>query len=82
MRTWEEEARNILKAHISRKGESLKTLQAKLAAIGIEESQANLSNKIGRGKFTFVFYLQCMRALNIDATQHVLDVDPPRPSAG
>ena len=77
MATWEEEARNILRAQMSRNGESLKGLCAKLAALGIEESQANLSNKISRGKFTFVFFLQCMHAMRVRTTEHELDVETP-----
>ena len=77
MATWEQEARNILRAQMSRNGESLKGLCTKLAALGIQESQANLSNKISRGKFSFVFFLQCMHAMNVTSTEHVLDVETP-----
>jgi len=67
MVTWEKEARHILRAELARAGVSYKTLVVRLAALGVEESEQNLSNKISRGKFSFVFFLQCMRAIDVSA---------------
>lgn len=71
MLTWEVEARRILRAELARAGVGYKTLAVRLAALGIQESEANLSNKIARGKFSFVFFLQCMKAIGIKA----VDID-------
>lgn len=71
MLTWEVEARRILRAELARAGVGYKTLAVRLAALGIEESEANLSNKIARGKFSFVFFLQCMKAIGIKS----VDID-------
>lgn len=71
MLTWEVEARRILRAELARAGVGYKTLVVRLAALGIEESEANLSNKIARGKFSFVFFLQCMKAIGIKS----VDID-------
>jgi hypothetical protein len=71
MLTWEVEARRILRAELARAGVGYKTLAVRLAALGLEESEANLSNKIARGKFSFVFFLQCMKAIGIKS----VDID-------
>ena len=71
MLTWEVEARRILRAELARAGVGYKTLAVRLAALGIEESEANLSNKIARGKFSVVFFLQCMKAIGIKS----VDID-------
>ena len=67
MDTWEDEARRILRAELARAGVGYKTLVVRLAALGVEESEQNLSNKISRGKFSFVFFLQCMKAIGVSA---------------
>lgn len=38
-------------------------LAEKLAAVGVKENERNISNKIGRGSFTAVFFFQCMEAI-------------------
>ena len=75
MLTWEVEARRILRAELARTGVGYKTLVVRLAALGIEESEANLSNKIARGKFSFVFFLQCMKAIGVESVDIGTKVD-------
>ena len=75
MLTWEVEARRILRAELARAGVGYKTLVVRLAALGIEESEANLSNKIARGKFSFVFFLQCMKAIGVESVDISTKVD-------
>lgn len=38
-------------------------LAEKLAAIGVEENERNLNNKISRGGFTAAFFLECLIAI-------------------
>ena len=76
MLTWEVEARRILRAELARAGVGYKTLVVRLAALGIEESESNLSNKIARGKFSFVFFLQCMKAIGVDSVDIDTSIDP------
>jgi hypothetical protein len=38
-------------------------VQGKLADIGVMDSEPNVRNKISRGKFTTVFLLQCLEAI-------------------
>lgn len=62
---WEEQAANLLKAEIKRKGLTYAQLVSRLAEIGIHEDERNLRNKLSRGKFTAAFMLQCLAALNV-----------------
>ena len=40
-----------------------------LAAIGVEETEASIKNKVSRGRFTFVFFLQAMAAIGAEWIQ-------------
>jgi hypothetical protein len=46
---FEEKAKNLLKGEIKRRGLTYGQLVEKLAAIGVQESERNLNNKISRG---------------------------------
>lgn len=56
-------AANLLKAELKRKGVTYAGLVDKLAAIGVDEKEANVRNKLSRGKFTAAFLLQCLAAI-------------------
>jgi hypothetical protein len=49
-----------------RKGVTYAQLVEKLAAIGISEKEANVANKLSRGKFTAAFLFQCLIAIGAD----------------
>jgi len=68
---WETKAANLLKAELKRKGVTYAQLVEKLAEIGISEKEANVRNKLSRGKFSAAFLLQCLTA--IGATDLRLD---------
>jgi hypothetical protein len=40
-------------------------LAERLTAIGIRESPKNVNNKIARGSFSAVFFLQCLEAIGV-----------------
>lgn len=61
---WRAQASQILKAELSRHGVKYGELRERLAALGIEESYGGLATKINRGKFSFAFFLQCMKTLD------------------
>ena len=63
-------AANLLKAELKRKGVTYSQLVEKLAAIGVDEKEVNVRNKLSRGKFTAAFLLQCMTAIGT-ATLHL-----------
>ena len=54
-------AANLLKAELKRKGVTYAQLVEKLAAIGVDEKEVNVRNKLSRGKFTAAFFLQCLK---------------------
>ena len=60
---WEAMAANLLKAELKRKGVTYAQLVEKLAAIGINEKEVNVANKLSRGKFSAAFMLQCLSAI-------------------
>lgn len=60
---WEMKAANLLKAELKRKGVTYAQLVERLAAIGIDEKEVNVRNKLSRGKFTAAFLFQCLDAI-------------------
>lgn len=60
---WEARVKGLLKAELKRRNVSYAQLVEKLAAIGVQESEPNVRNKLSRGKFTAVFLIQCMEAI-------------------
>ena len=62
---YEMKAANLLKAELKRKGVTYAGLVEKLAAIGVDEKEANVRNKLSRGKFTAAFLLQCLAAIEV-----------------
>lgn len=63
---WESEAKSILKGLMAREDVNFKQLEVRLAALGVVDTSENMSNKVQRGKFSLVFFLQCLAALGID----------------
>lgn len=60
---WEMKAANLLKAELKRKGVTYAQLVDRLAQLGIDEKEANVRNKLSRGKFTAAYLLQCLEAI-------------------
>jgi hypothetical protein len=60
---WQAIVKGLLKAELKRRNLSYGDLADKLAAIGIKDNERNISNKISRGTFTAVFFVQCMEAI-------------------
>lgn len=61
---WQTLATNIIKAELARRGVGYNDLQQKLASIGINETANSINVKINRGSFSFIFFLQIMKAIN------------------
>jgi hypothetical protein len=53
----------LLKAELKRRHVGYKELAEKLHAMGIKDSERNIANKIARGGFTAVFFVQCLLAV-------------------
>jgi len=60
---WEAKVNGLLKAELKRRNVAHPQFVEKLAAIGIMDSEANIRNKLARGKFTAVFLIQCLEAI-------------------
>ena len=60
---WQERVKNLLKAELKKKGVNYAQLAEKLTAMGIPETERNISNKLSRGSFTAVFFIQCLTAI-------------------
>jgi hypothetical protein len=60
---WEDRVKAMLKAELKRRSVTYADLVGKLADIGVMDSEPNIRNKISRGKFTAVFFIQCLEAI-------------------
>ena len=60
---WQAEVKGILRAEMTRRGITYDQLAAKLAEIGVKADPHVLRNKVARGGFSAVFFVQCLRAI-------------------
>jgi hypothetical protein len=60
---YEEKVKNLLKGELKRRGITYAQLVEKLGALGLQETERNLANKISRGGFTGAFLIQCLEAI-------------------
>lgn len=65
-KAWEELVKNMLRAEMMRRGVSYAALADRLADLGIIDNELNLRNKVSRGRFTSVFLMQCLKALEAE----------------
>lgn len=66
---WQDRVKGLLKAELKRRNVSYRGLAEKLAALGIHETEPNIKNKISRGGFTAVFFVQCLHAIGVKNIQ-------------
>ncbi|HET7084141.1 MAG TPA: DUF6471 domain-containing protein [Rhizomicrobium sp.] len=66
--------KGLLKAELKRRDLSYADLAQRLGEIGIRDNERNISNKIARGSFTAVFFVQCMEAIGCK-TIHLIELD-------
>lgn len=69
---WAAKAKNLLRAEMVKRGLNYAALAEKLKAIGVHDNERNLANKIARGSFTAAFFLQCLKAIDVQ-TLHLSD---------
>ena len=60
---WQTHVKGMLKAELKRRDVSYGDLAEKLATVGVKENERNIANKIARGSFTAVFFVQCLEAI-------------------
>ena len=66
---WTEKVKGMLKAELKRRNVSYAQLVEKLAEIGVKDNEPNIRNKIARGSFTAVFFVQCLAAIGVQAVR-------------
>ena len=65
-REWTEWTKRLLKAELTRRGITYGELAKRLHAIGIDDSERNISNKISRGGFSATYFFQIMGAIGVE----------------
>lgn len=65
-RDWEKRAAGLIKAELKLHAMTYNDLRDRLAAIGVDEKEANIRNKLNRGTFSAAFFLQCLAALDVE----------------
>ena len=72
---WAEDVKRLLRAEMTRRGVTYEDLSERLAAIGIKDTAVNLRNKVARGRFSAVFLVQCLAAMEARALRLGEDAD-------
>ena len=60
---WQALVKGILKAELKRRNLRYADLVENFRAIGVKDNERNISNKIARGRFSAVFFVQCLNAI-------------------
>lgn len=50
---------------MARRGITYEQLAQRLAEIGVHDTAVNIRNKVARGGFSAVFFIQCLRAIDV-----------------
>lgn len=66
---WVNLVKGILRAEMAWHGLTYEQLAEKLAEQGVTDSPVNLRNKVARGGFSAVFFVQCLRAMGCEAVR-------------
>lgn len=64
---WTKAVAKILKTELAKRDITYKQLKDMLEKIGVNESEDNIKNKLSRGTFSAVFFVQCMRAIGVQS---------------
>jgi len=62
---WITQAKGLIKAELKKRDISYGQLALKLRTLGLKDSPESINAKINRGKFSAVFFFQCMTALGV-----------------
>ncbi len=62
---WVNFVKGTLRAEMTRRGMTYEKLAERLAEMGVKDSPVNLRNKVARGGFSAVFFVQCLRAIGV-----------------
>ena len=61
---WHGRVKGILKAELKRRNLGYRELAERLEATGVHETERNIANKISRGGFSAVFFVQCLARIS------------------
>jgi hypothetical protein len=78
---WQTHVKGLLKAELKRRHVGYRELAEKLGEMGIHETEANIANKISRGGFTAVFFIQCLHAIGCSVL-HLSVLETPKTLLG
>lgn len=62
---WDKKVQTLLKVEMAKRSLTYKQVSEKLAELGVVESEPNIRNKLSRGTFSAVFFIQCLSALGV-----------------
>jgi Domain of unknown function (DUF6471) len=60
---WVNLVKGILRAEMTRRAITYDQLAARLAELGVKDTAVYIRNKVARGGFSAVFFVQCLRAI-------------------
>lgn len=63
---WVNLVKGTLRAEMTRRGITYEHLAERLAELGVTDTPVNLRNKVARGGFSAVFFVQCLKAIGVD----------------
>jgi hypothetical protein len=66
---WAKRVKGILRAEMARKSVTYDRLVELLAEIGVTDTAVNLRNKMARGGFSAVFFVQCLVAMGCETVR-------------
>lgn len=58
--------RGVIRSEMARQQITYKDLLERLNSIGIEDTENNLRNKIGRGRFSALLFMQCLEVMGVE----------------
>lgn len=64
---WHARVKGILKAELKKRNLGYRELAERLESFGVHETERNIANKISRGGFSAVFFVQCLDAIGASA---------------
>lgn len=64
---WQARVKGLLKAELKKRNLGYRELSERLETFGVHETERNLANKISRGGFSAVFFVQCLEAIGANA---------------
>ena len=66
---WVNLVKGILRAEMARRGITYEQLAQRLAELGVQDTAVNIRNKVARGGFSAVFFVQCLRAVGCETVR-------------